>query len=997
MHRILKGLVATAAVSLSAATGAAQTAERATVMVFDASGSMWAQIEDGKSRIEIARDVIDDYAANRDADAPIGVVAYGHHRRGDCGDIETVLPLGAHDAATLSSTIRAINPVGMTPLTDSLRRARQMIPRTAESADIILVTDGLENCGGDPCALAREIAGEGIDIRAHVVGFGMEAEAVQTMSCLPEQTGGQLFTANTGAELAEALTVVSAPQPQAVELRAVDAADGAMLDSATWNVAGPGGEAILREETRTGAVTLDLMPGGYIADATAPGYAGTARFEVTPEMAGPVEVMMQRQFARVLVSAENAATGEALSGVEWTVIDPAAETAETHVAEGAGAYELRVEPGDYRIEGRSGDMTGGLSVTAELGRETRVTVPLSAPLPEATLDAPAEAPAGATIQVGWDGPDDDRDYITWVEPGAPEGSYNAYTRTSRGSPVSIQLPDALGQHELRYVHQETGRTLASRTITLTPVEATLDAPQQAVAGSTIEVAWSGPDNDRDYITVVEAGAPEGEYLDYTRTSRGSLVSIQLPDALGAHELRYVIQQSGRTLASREIELVPATGSVSAPEEIPAGSTFEVAWDGPDNDRDYITIVEAGAPEGEYLDYTRTSRGNPVTLQAPDALGAYEVRYVIQQSGRTLASQEVTLTPVSASVSGPDEAVAGSTIEVEWDGPDNPRDYITVVEAGAPEGEYLDYTRTSRGSPVSIQLPDALGAHELRYVVQQSGRTLARQPITLVPAAGSVHAPEEIPAGSTFEVAWEGPDNDRDYITIVEAGAPEGASLDYTRTSRGNPLTLQAPDGLGTYEVRYVIQQSGRTLASQEVTLTPVSAQLMVNGPVVPGGTFDVQWTGPDNPRDYITIVEAGASEGSYTDYVRTSRGSPVTLDAPDQEGDYEVRYVIQQSGRTLASLPVTVGAGEVSLSVEGAVSPGGVVNVVWQGPGRYEDFIEIVSEGAPDDAEALRDARASQGSPLQLFAPSGAGTYELRYRASDSGEVLARIPLEVGG
>uniref|UniRef100_UPI0026083B7E hypothetical protein n=1 Tax=uncultured Halomonas sp. TaxID=173971 RepID=UPI0026083B7E len=198
-----------------------------------------------------------------------------------------------------------------------------------------------------------------------------------------------------------------------------------------------------------------------------------------------------------------------------------------------------------------------------------------------------------------------------------------------------------------------------------------------------------------------------------------------------------------------------------------------------------------------------------------------------------------------------------------------------------------------------------------------------------------------------------------------------------------------------HEIRYVIQQSKRTLASQSITLVPATAQLMVNDPILPSGRFQVEWVGPDNPRDYITIVEAGAPEGSYADYVRTSRGSPVTLDAPAEPGEYEVRYVIQQSGRTLASLPVSVGAGEVSLAIEGSPEAGGVIEVNWQGPGRYEDVIQIVAADAPDDAKAIREARASQGSPLQLFAPSTAGSYELRYTASDSGEVLERHSFEI--
>jgi Ca-activated chloride channel family protein len=57
----------------------------------------------------------------------------------------------------------------MTPPTDILAIARDQVPPTAEAADIILVTDGLETCGDDPCAPAASLAAEGIDIRAHVV------------------------------------------------------------------------------------------------------------------------------------------------------------------------------------------------------------------------------------------------------------------------------------------------------------------------------------------------------------------------------------------------------------------------------------------------------------------------------------------------------------------------------------------------------------------------------------------------------------------------------------------------------------------------------------------------------------------------------------------------------------------------------------------------------------------------------------------------------------
>ncbi|MFN3661415.1 vWA domain-containing protein [Yoonia sp.] len=216
-----------AALMLSAAP---VMADRVAVLVFDASGSMWNRVEGETTRIEVARDVMADFFGSRDAAVPLSVIAYGHNRRGDCRDIEVINSMGQGDAQSLESRLRALMPRGMTPLTDSLAMARDQIPPSAEAADIILVTDGLENCEGDPCALAASLAAEGIDIRAHVVGFGLSAVEVEALSCITDQTGGMLFQTNSGAELANALQQVSAVMPEPAPEPTAAPETPAMLD-----------------------------------------------------------------------------------------------------------------------------------------------------------------------------------------------------------------------------------------------------------------------------------------------------------------------------------------------------------------------------------------------------------------------------------------------------------------------------------------------------------------------------------------------------------------------------------------------------------------------------------------------------------------------------------------------------------------------------------------------------------------------------------------------
>jgi Ca-activated chloride channel family protein len=73
-----------------------------------------------------------------------------------------------------------------------------------------------------------------------------------------------------------------------------------------------------------------------------------------------------------------------------------------------------------------------------------------------------------------------------------------------------------------------------------------------------------------------------------------------------------------------------------------------------------------------------------------------------------------------------------------------------------------------------------------------------------------------------------------------------------------------------------------------------------------GSQFEVSWTGPDNTGDYLSIALPGEPGVSYRNYAYTSGGSPLQLQAPDEPGDYEVRYVQHQSRTILARRDIEV-------------------------------------------------------------------------------------------
>jgi Ca-activated chloride channel family protein len=258
-----------------------------------------------------------------------------------------------------------------------------------------------------------------------------------------------------------------------------------------------------------------------------------------------------------------------------------------------------------------------------------------------------------------------------------------------------------------------------------------------------------------------------------------------------------------------------------------------------------------------------------------------------------------------SVTAPDEVDAGAQFDVDWTGPNAEGDFVTIVAAGVTEWTNEPYFYTSDGSPGSLTAPIGPGSYTLLYMSGEDRSILAQQDITVLPFEGDLLAADEVEAGTVFEVAWNGPDASGDYVTIVAVGAEQWTNEPYFYTGTGNPGQLQAPIEAGEYELWYVPGTERAPSATRPITVTPYQASVEAPQSVDRGETFDVEWTGPDGPGDYITIVPAGADDREYLSYAYTGTGSPVEIVAPDQKGSYEVRYVTA-AYKVLASTEVSV-------------------------------------------------------------------------------------------
>jgi uncharacterized OB-fold protein len=213
--RILRTLAAAIMVSLFLAAPA--SADKA-MLVLDASGSMWGQIE-GKSKIEIAREVVGGLLSGWPTGTELGLMAYGHREKSNCGDIQTLVAPAPNSGPAIKAAIADIDPKGKTPLTDAVRQAAKELRSEEGKATVILVSDGLETCEADPCAVAAELKQKGIDFTVHVVGFGTSGEENRQLKCIADNTGGRFLGASNASELktamAKTVELVAKPAPPA--------------------------------------------------------------------------------------------------------------------------------------------------------------------------------------------------------------------------------------------------------------------------------------------------------------------------------------------------------------------------------------------------------------------------------------------------------------------------------------------------------------------------------------------------------------------------------------------------------------------------------------------------------------------------------------------------------------------------------------------------------------------------------------------------------------
>ena len=179
------------------------------LFIFDASQSMYAQW-DGNSRMEIAKELLSNMLDSLDnkENLQVGLRCYGHQKPSppqDCRDTRLEVPFGNNTIPAIKNRLKTLRPKGTTPIAKALESGALDFPTvTSNSRNIvILITDGIEECGGDPCAVSRLYQEKKIILKPFVIGIGLSEEYKKNFECV-----GTFYDARNPDEFKNILDVV---------------------------------------------------------------------------------------------------------------------------------------------------------------------------------------------------------------------------------------------------------------------------------------------------------------------------------------------------------------------------------------------------------------------------------------------------------------------------------------------------------------------------------------------------------------------------------------------------------------------------------------------------------------------------------------------------------------------------------------------------------------------------------------------------------------------
>ncbi|MCX6230699.1 MAG: VWA domain-containing protein [Bacteroidetes bacterium] len=176
------------------------------LFIFDCSQSMFARWQ-SDTKINIAQNLISNMldSLKKVDNLELALRVYGHQKNfppQDCDDTKLEIPFSKKNINKIENKLKSLVPRGTTPIAFSLEKAAGDFPYCKDCRNIIiLITDGMEECNGDPCAVSQLLQKKGLILKPFIIGIGKNFK--ESFDCV-----GTYFDATSEVEFNKALNVV---------------------------------------------------------------------------------------------------------------------------------------------------------------------------------------------------------------------------------------------------------------------------------------------------------------------------------------------------------------------------------------------------------------------------------------------------------------------------------------------------------------------------------------------------------------------------------------------------------------------------------------------------------------------------------------------------------------------------------------------------------------------------------------------------------------------
>lgn len=376
------GVAAICALALAATPAAAQSSTA--MLIIDSSRSMWGHI-DGVNKVVHAREALARFFKRHEGGLRLGVMAYGHQQAANCEDFAVLKQVGPVDAKSYASAVNTIAPKGSTPIAAALDAAARAMAKQSGRQHIVLLSDGLDNCKGDPCARAQALAQSRPQTTLHAIAFDQAGEkaSLEALACVAEPSGGVFRFAANRDELDAALDAVAAritapPSPQATEGLAKEDTDPdtpvsirltaylaggeeQITQGLSWRIfagrAGDDGRYALIEERATARPTLELKPGSYFVHVAWGLAHATKRLEVVPGQPAHEQIIVKGGAVR-LSARQTSGAPIRVDDVRFDIYSDQTDqfgNRERVIANATSGPAIRLNSGEYYVVSSYGD------------------------------------------------------------------------------------------------------------------------------------------------------------------------------------------------------------------------------------------------------------------------------------------------------------------------------------------------------------------------------------------------------------------------------------------------------------------------------------------------------------------------------------------------------------------------------------------------------------------------------------------------------------------